>query len=289
MRVRGITALIGMATILLLATACGSSGSGGATTGSNVSAPPTRTTSTLPTGFSTVTPGVLTVATNLPGPGFWDGNSPSTITGGYEYGMAKYMAQHLGLKLKIINVGWDALVSGEAKGFDLALSTINVTPQRAKVALFSQPYMSSDQGVLVRAGTTVTSANARSLKWGVEQGSTSLDYLASTLKPSTSPAVYQDQPSMFAALAAHQIDAVLLDTVEVLAEAKQAHGALKVVGQYHTGGVYGALLPKGSPDVTTVNTLIHQMQTNGTLKALSQQYLAPEFGQDPTTVPYLQP
>jgi polar amino acid transport system substrate-binding protein len=135
----------------------------------------------------------------------------------------------------------------------------------------------------------VTSANARTLRWGVEQSSTSYSYLTGTLKPLVSPHVYQDQPSMFAALAAHQIDAVLLDTVEVLAEAKQADGALQVVGQYRTGGVYGALLPKGSPNLRIVNTLLRQMEANGTLQHLDANYLVPEFGKDPATIPYLQP
>jgi polar amino acid transport system substrate-binding protein len=240
-------------------------------------------------GFQPVTSGVLTVATNLPGPGFWDGNSPSTMTGGFEYGMAQYMAAALHLRLTVVNVAWDGLVAGEVKGFDLALSTINITPARQQVALFSIPYFDSDQGILVRAGTSVTSTNARDLRWGVEQSSTSYSYLTGVLKPVQQPRVYQDQPSMFAALAAHQIDAVLLDTVEVLAEAKQSGGALRVVGQYRTGGVYGALLPQGSHNVGIVNALIRRMQANGTLRKLDKEYLVPEFGADPASVPYLQP
>ena len=279
--------LIATATLIILtgstAAACGNA-AGSATTAQSSS----PVASALP-GFRPATPGVLTVATNLPGPGFWDGNSPSTMTGGFEYGMAQYMAKALHLRLKIINVAWDGLVAGEVKGFDLALSTINITPARQKVALFSISYFASDQGVLVRAGTRVTSANARTLLWGVEQSSTSYAYLTGTLKPLRPLRVYQDQPSMFAALAAHQIDAVLLDTVEVLAEAKQAGGALQVVGQYRTGGVYGALLPKGSLNLQIVNTLIRQMESNGTLTRLDREYLVPEFGQDPNTVPYLQP
>ena len=38
-----------------------------------------------------------------------------------------------------------------------------------------------------------------------------------------------------------------------------------------------------------VNTLIRQMQSNGTLQQLDTKYLVPELGQDPATVPYLQP
>jgi polar amino acid transport system substrate-binding protein len=272
-------------TLLGCAAGCGSSAGSTSASAPRASAP---VLSAL-RGFSPATPGVLTVATNLPGPGFWDGSSPASMTGGFEYGMAQYMANALHLRLKIINVGWDGLVAGEIKGFDLALSTINITPARQKVALFSIPYFASDQGVLVRPGTRVTSANARRLRWGAEQSSTSYSYLAGVLKPVVPPHVYQDQPSMFAALAAGQVDAVLLDTVEVLAEAKQASGALKVIGQYSTGGVYGALLPAGSPNLRIVNALIRQMKSNGTLHHLDTTYLVPEFGQDPATIPYLRP
>jgi polar amino acid transport system substrate-binding protein len=274
--------------ILVTLACCAAAGRGGAASSAAAPASSAAVPQALQ-GFRPVTPGVLTVATNLPGPGFWDGNSPSSMTGGFEYGMAQYMAGTLHLGLKIINVGWDGLVAGEVKGFDLALSTINITPARQKVALFSIPYFASNQGILVRAGTHVTSADARSLRWGVEQSSTSYTYLTSVIKPAATPRVYQDQPSMFAALEAHQIDAVLLDTVEVLAEAKQAGGALQVVGQYRTGGVYGALLPEGSRNVGIVNTLIREMQSNGTLQRLDTKYLVPEFGQDPAAVPYLQP
>jgi polar amino acid transport system substrate-binding protein len=276
--------LIATGILILLA---GTAGCGAA--GSATAPQATANVAAALQGFRPATPGVLTVATNLPGPGFWDGNSPATMTGGFEYGMAQYMARALHLRLQIVNVGWDGLVAGEVKGFDLALSTINITPAREKVAMFSVPYFASNQGVLVRAGTKVTDANARALRWGVEQSSTSYSYLTGELKPLSPPRVYQDQPSMFAALAAHQIDAVLLDTVEVLAEAKQANGALQVVGQYRTGGVYGALLPKGSANLRIVNALIRQMESNGTLDRLDKKYLVPEFGQDPATVPYLQP
>ncbi|HEX8306338.1 MAG TPA: ABC transporter substrate-binding protein [Jatrophihabitans sp.] len=277
-----------LAALLAVLAACGSSSkaSDGPAAGSNRTA---SGSAGAVEGFRPARAGTLTVATNLPGPGFWNGAGPDTMTGGYEYGMSQYMAERLGLKLKIINTSFDALVAGNVKGFDLALSTINITPARAKIANFSDQYLSSDQGVLVRKGATVDSANARGLHWGVLQASTSLDFLTETLKPTRAPAVYQDQPSMFAALGARQIDAVLLDTVAVLAQAKQSNGQLEVVGQYRTGGVYGALVPKDSPNLAIVNRLIADMKRDGTLDQLATKYLVPEFGKNPDTVPYLQP
>ena len=53
----------------------------------------------------------------------------------------------------VVNVAWDALVAGQTKDFDLALSEISITDERKKVVDFSVPYFNSDIGVLVKKGT----------------------------------------------------------------------------------------------------------------------------------------
>jgi polar amino acid transport system substrate-binding protein len=286
MTARRLTASAITALYLFIAAGCG----GSSTPSTAGSGTPSAKQSSTYGSFTAAQPGQLTVATNLPGPGFFDGDTPEDIHGGFEYAMAKEIAKRLGLPtVKVVNVSWDALVAGQAKGFDLALSTINITPERQKVVDFSVPYFNSEQGVLVRAGTKVDQSNVKSLRWGAQSSSTSQDFLNKTLKPDHEPRVYQDAPSMFAALASKQIDAVLLDTVAVLAQAKQSAGALEVVGQFKTGGVYGALFPKGDPNEGALNNVIKELKSDGTLNRLSAEILAPAFGQDPNKVPYLTP
>ncbi len=55
----------------------------------------------------------------------------------------------------MVNVAWDALVAGQTKNYDLALSQATITDERKKVVDFSVPYFSSDIGVLVKKGTAV--------------------------------------------------------------------------------------------------------------------------------------
>src|SRR5262249_10910785 len=97
--------------------------------------------------------GQLTVEVNLPAPGWWNGDTPDTIKDGYEYCMAANIAHRAGLdKVQVVNVAWDALVAGQTKAFDLALSQISITDERKKVVDFSVPYFSSDIGILVNKG-----------------------------------------------------------------------------------------------------------------------------------------
>jgi polar amino acid transport system substrate-binding protein len=79
--------------------------------------------------------GQLTVEVNLPAPGWWNGDTPETIADGFEYCMAANIAHRAGLdKLEVVNVAWDALVAGQTKEFDLALSQISITEERAERA-----------------------------------------------------------------------------------------------------------------------------------------------------------
>src|SRR5262249_11731698 len=155
-------------------------------------------------GAMPITPakaGVLTVEVNLPSPGWWNGDTPETIKDGYEYCMAANIAHRAGLDdVKVVNVAWDALVAGQTKGFDLALSEISITDERKKVVDFSIPYFSSDIGVLVKKGTKVDASSIRDMRIGVQGGTTGADFVTNILKPNKPLKVFPDQPSMFTAL-----------------------------------------------------------------------------------------
>jgi polar amino acid transport system substrate-binding protein len=272
--------------IVVALAACGSSSS---SSGDKSSSAPTCKTSTSGK-ISPVTADTLTVATSLPAPGFWNGDDIASLDGGYEWGMAKAMAKLAGLKnVEFKNVSFDALQAGQTSGFDVAFSQITITPDRAKVVCFTTPYFSSDQGVLVAKGTTVkTEADAKKLKWGVQGSTTGQSFLNDKIKPDSDPRVFQDTPSMFTALDAGQIQAVLLDTAIVLGQAAASDGKLEVVAQYKTGESYGGILQSGTKNLGFIDKYIATMKSDGTLDQLNQQYLVPVFKGDPTKIPYLQ-
>jgi polar amino acid transport system substrate-binding protein len=246
---------------------------------------------TAAANFSPVTADTLTVVTALPAPGFWNGEDPESIDGGFEYGMAQDIAKRAGLsKVVIKNVSFDALVANQAHNYDLALSQVTITKDRAKVVCFSAPYFSSDQGVLVKTGTKVPdNAAAKKLKWGVQSATTGQTYLNDKVKPDSEASVFQDTPSMFTALDSGQVQAVMLDTAIVLGQAAESNGALEVVAQYKTGENYGAILESGTKNLGLVDDYITKMQSDGTLQALNDKWLVPVFKGDPTKIPYLQP
>lgn len=240
--------------------------------------------------LQTVTPGVLSVRPALPAPGWWNGDSLETIKDGFEYCMAANMAYRAGLdRVVVVNRSFAQVLTGQTKGFDIALSEITITDQRKKVVNFTDPYFDSDQAVLVKAGTKVDSESIKKLRLGVRQGSTTLDYVMDQIKPTERPKVYAENASMYAALAAGQVDAVLYDTPNVMARAHHSNGRLEVVGRYHTGEQWGGVVNKDSPNLAAFNKLIAEFKQDGTFERLSNKYLTPSLGGDPAKLTVFKP
>jgi ABC-type amino acid transport substrate-binding protein len=240
--------------------------------------------------LETVEPGTLSVRPVLPSPGWWNGDSLETINGGFEYCMAANMAWRAGLdRVNVVSRSFAQILTGQAKGFDIALSEITITDERKKVVDFTDPYFNSDQGILVKKGTQITAENIKTKRLGVKQGTTILQYLQDKVKPAEAPKVYPEVAAMYAALAAGQVDAVLYDTPNVLAQAKQSGGRFEVVGRYDTGERWGGLVNRDSPNMAVFNKLIKEMKDDGTFDRLAAQYLAPTLGEDPNKVPIFKP
>jgi polar amino acid transport system substrate-binding protein len=242
------------------------------------------------TDFTPVTPDTLTVVTSLPGPGFFVGSSsdPTKITSGYEYDMAKAMQKAFGLsKLVIRNENFDAITAGTVTKYDVALSQISITCDRAKVVKFSIPYFQSNQGVLINKGgpSVTTLAEAKKIQWGVQTSTTAKDLL-DKIKPDKATKIFQNLPDAYAALQAKQIDAVLIDTAINLGEAAQSNGKFEVVSQFaQTGGPdqYGAILPKASTNTGAINAVLKDLEDSGQLAQLAKTDLTA----DPGTLPII--
>jgi polar amino acid transport system substrate-binding protein len=235
--------------------------------------------------------GVLTVATNLPAPGFWEGSSAATVHGGFEYGIAQEMARrfHLG-RVRVVDEPFTGITGGSlAGGADLALAQVTITAERERRERFSIPYWDANLGVLVRPGTEVPDlATARARHWAYQTGTTSQSFVATVIRPSHPSRGYAGLDQLLAALRGGTVDAVLLDLPLGLVEAKDSHGRLEVAAQFVTGERYGAVLPKDSPNREAVDAALRAMQADGTLAALADRWLVPAFGQDPDTVPAIQ-
>src|SRR6476659_2220392 len=279
----------------LLATACGDdtkTPAAGNTAAPGGTAAPAATTVPAAKDCKPVKPGVLSVVTSLPGPNFWGTTKaevdPDQIKSGIEFDLGNMLAAWCGLKMEFRNENFDAIVAGQIdpKSYDIVLSQVTITDDRAKVVDFSVPYVTADKGLLVNKGTTVKSwDDVKKLTVGV-QASTTAEADVSGGKPGWKLDKFKSFPdlaSAYAALSAGTVDAVMIDTPINLGQAAQSGGKEEVVAQFKTGEAYGAIFGKGNGKKAIFDPIIQGLVDDGSINALIAKYL----GGDPSTVPFV--
>ena len=224
-----------------------------------------------------ITPGTLTVATELPAPPFWIGDDYDHLTGGFEVDFSKELAKRLGINnVKFVEMPFSGLVAGQQCPCDIDFSQVTITPDRDKVVDFTEPYFDANQGVLAHNGTKVANLDdAKKVRWGVQLNTTATSFIADKIKPAAEARVFDRTTDAFAALNAGQIDAVMLDTPIVLGAVKEKQVKdAEVIGQFKTGEVYGAVVNRGSKNLDAFNTTIKAMKDDGFRDQLFKKYFA---------------
>jgi polar amino acid transport system substrate-binding protein len=233
--------------------------------------------------------GQFTVLTSLPAPVWWNGDAVETVKDGMEYCLAAEIAWRAGFdKMEVMNTSWEAFIGNQAQGYDVGFAQTSITEERKKVFDFTTPYFNSDMGVIAKADAPVDDKSIKTVKVGVQQGTTGATFATETLGIKE-PQVFGDQPEMFAALRAGQIDAAITDTSITLAEEKATEGKSKVMGQYKTGETYGGIMQKGNANNEAISKIIQSIIDDGTMAKLGAKYLAASWGKDPATIPYFNP
>jgi polar amino acid transport system substrate-binding protein len=239
--------------------------------------------------FTSVRPGVLTVATStVPTAGFWEG-SARRPTGGFEYELARELAARFGLAaVRIEIVHFHRMVAGHLDGADLGLSLLTPTAERERSLDFSTPYLDSPPTVLVRAGTEVPDlATARELRWGVIRATTFVERIDDQIAPETTPRVFDGQREVLKALEAGGVDATLFDLPLAVSLANHSGGRLEAVAQLPKPEEIAVALPRGSDDVEAVDSAIRALIADGTIHDLLDRWVGPQAADAEHALPLL--
>ena len=248
-----------------------------------------RTTSPSAGTFTPRTKGVLTVATSvIPTAGFWTG-SPDHLTGGFEYELARNLAQRFGLKaVQVRVVHFHRVVSGDLDGADIALDLITPTPDRVKVLDFSDPYLDAAPTIVARAGTEVPDlVTARGLKWGAVRATTFINVINNLIAPDTPVTMYDSSAEMLSGLERGDVQAALLDLPFAVATARQSRGRLAAVAQLPQSETIAAALPKGSSNTEAVSSAMRAFTADGTITRLERVWIGAAAANADKSIPLL--
>ncbi|AIF52357.1 amino acid ABC transporter substrate-binding protein [Pelosinus sp. UFO1] len=202
---------------------------------------------------------------------------------GFDIDMAKEAAKKLGMEVEFKPIDWsskEAELNG--KRIDALWNGMNITEERKKNVLFSEPYMESKQLIFVLAGSPIKSAADLSGKVvAVQQASIGEEVVVkdATLKSSLKDfKVYPDFIAAFMDLNTGRVDAVVTDEIlgrYYMSKEKGKYVAIeKPLGEV---GTYGIGFRKEDKELRDkVQKVLDEMKKDGTSAKISQQW----FGAD---------
>ncbi len=201
---------------------------------------------------------------------------------GWEYDAMNEIAKRLNFKVEYQNTSWDAMIQAVSDNqYQIGMTGITIKDDRKEKVDFSDPYMRSQQFMLVR-GDENRFTDAKSF-------GAFADGLVGA-QPGTSPfyaAVYEildgneQNPRIklfetfgatVQALKAGDVDLVLTDSVAAKGYVDASAGTLKVIGEPLGTEDFGFIFPKGSDLVAPVNAAIAALKADGTLDALNKKW-----------------
>jgi polar amino acid transport system substrate-binding protein len=236
----------------------------------------TTAATTTPKGrLQTITPGVLTVGTELPAPTFWEGADYRSVHSGLEYDLAREIAKRLGgLRVQVVKFPFVGISAGADCTCDIDFSQIGITLQRQQHWDFTVPYFDADYAVMVKTASTAADLEAvRQLQFGVQAETTAFDFLREKVKPMADAKLYDTTKGMFDAFNTDEVQAILFDLPILLSAITEGQVAdAKIIGQFATGDRYGGILPKGSKNTATINKTMRTMIADGTIEQLQERY-----------------
>ena len=161
-----------------------------------------------------VSEGALTVCSEVPYEPFEfeDPNGPAGYSG-FDIEMMDAIAKEMELTLAVANTPFDGIWLQPAAGAcDVVASAMTITEERAENALFSDPYFSADQSLLVLAENDgLTLADTGEMKIGVQVGTTGELYAQENAPEGAELVSFDEGAALFLAIESASVDAILQD------------------------------------------------------------------------------
>lgn len=201
---------------------------------------------------------------------------------GWEYDAMDEIAKRLNFKVEYQNTSWDAMIQAVSDGqYNIGMTGITIKDDRKEKVDFSDPYMRSEQFMLVRGDETRFSdgksfAAVEDALVGAQPGTTpfytAVYEVLDGNEANPRIKLFETFGATVQALKAGDVDVVLTDGTAGKGYVDASNGGLKLVGGPLGSEDFGFIFTKGSDLVAPVNAAIAAMKADGTLDALNKKW-----------------
>jgi len=208
---------------------------------------------------------------------------PKTGEGiGWEYDAFNEIARRLNLKVEWHTASWETMIQAVREGqFDVGMDGITITDERKTQVDFSDPYMVSEQYMLVRADEDRFSeaesfASSEDFLVGAQAGTTNFYAAVYNLLDGdeANPRIklFDTFGASVQALKAGDVDVVLMDATSARGYMGASPGSFKIIGDPLGTEEFGFILTPGSDLHGPINAAILSIMEDGTAEKLNQKW-----------------
>jgi arginine/ornithine transport system substrate-binding protein len=198
---------------------------------------------------------------------------------GFEVELAEAMCEEMNANCEFVIQAWDGMIPGLlARKFDLFMSSMSITQERAERVLFSEPYYNTPGGWFAREGftTDVTDMDAMEGQTvGVQRGTTMDSHVTEEMGGIVTIKRYTTADDMVLDLEGQRLDVVFVD-YPVGEQTILSKEGFKEVGEpVKLGQGVGVAMRKRDEDLAgEVNAALATLKEDGTYDTIMDKYFA---------------
>jgi len=197
---------------------------------------------------------------------------------GFDIDLIKAIAEDQGLKLEIVNLGFDGLIPALQTGnIDIVASGMSITEERLKEVDFSDPYIDAGLAIAVTANnTTINGAEDLKGKVVAVQIGTTGAQKAQELKDQgliKEIKTYNTVDVVIMELVNGGVDAIINDKPVTEAFMAKQPGKIKIVGETLVSDSYGFAVKKGNSELLSkINAGLKNVKESGKFDEIMKKY-----------------
>jgi len=205
---------------------------------------------------------------------------PAGRTGyqGIDIDLARDLAAALQVDLELVPTSWPTLLGDlQAGNYDLAMSGVSRTVERAQVGYLSQPYHKGGKTPVTRCEdrdrfTSLETIDRPEVRVIVNPGGTNEAFVDGQIHQAQK-ILHLDNRTIFAALVAGDADVMVTDQIEVLLQTRKNPGLCGTMTIPLTYQEKGFLMPRDDELKTFVDTWLALKLADGSVGRLIEKYL----------------
>ncbi len=195
---------------------------------------------------------------------------------GFDIELVEALAKTMGKTVEWTQIDFKGLIPGlVSKRFDMAVSAIYITEERAKVVDFGDSYYAGGLVMMVKNGNTAIKSpeDLKDKKVTVQVGTKSVKFLRDNF-PAAQLVEVEKNDQMFNLVEVGRADAAVTGKPAAYQYAR-TRGTLSVIPTQLTTEAYGMAVRKDLPEVTkALNEALGKLKANGTYDAIVKKWFS---------------